>query len=474
MSVIVDGLKLVYSVPSVLGIYNFWFVPKEDRFSRGAAAAETKTVVQEQLADELHLWLDRTRYDKILKWQITVLTPSILFPADAKEEEEPIIVFDLDRFSWGSESPSDSENADHAKYCSRSVMYTEKTCVRLVDNIRSWLHCAANRRSSWVLEPVTLARDFDFSIGWDYCNLPEEIRVPADLPRHALVGTLPSVFFKVQAGQYCTFWYTFFKIVRSHWGTPQDEAADAAKQRSPALAPGSGRSMSFEFKMHELKLEMLEELSDVEAKEDDVRRAFAMMVLNGFVVSYENGNISKLDLHMEGLKIQDLFQSCVFATSDTDAAEAPKGSFVRIQRGWAITDAPGYPGFDTWWTFDFRTLALNWNDKTVALLMRFCSGAFATHRNALVEADIAARRASVEAPQSHSASTPGDTMESSQALSGQSSGVPARKSRISASFEMLSATLMRDGVPLTRLEMSAARCCYDADVTGEWCVVVAR
>ena len=89
MSVVVDGLRLVYSVQSVLGIYNFWFVPREDRFSRPLAAGATRdpaahpALTAEELADELHLWRDRTQYDKRLKWLVSVLRPSLLFPADA-------------------------------------------------------------------------------------------------------------------------------------------------------------------------------------------------------------------------------------------------------------------------------------------------------------------------------------------------------------------------------------------------------
>jgi len=45
--------------------------------------------------------------------------------------------------------------------------------------------------------------------------------------------------------------------------------------------------------------------------------------------------------------------------------------------------------------------------------------------------------------------------------------IPLKKSRISASFELLSATLMRDGVPLTRLAMTAASCQYDSYLTGK-------
>ena len=41
------------------------------------------------------------------------------------------------------------------------------------------------------------------------------------------------------------------------------------------------------------------------------------------------------------------------------------------------------------------------------------------------------------------------------------------KSRISASFELLSAVLMRDGVPLTRMAMAAARCTYESECTGK-------
>jgi hypothetical protein len=41
------------------------------------------------------------------------------------------------------------------------------------------------------------------------------------------------------------------------------------------------------------------------------------------------------------------------------------------------------------------------------------------------------------------------------------------KSRISASFELLSAVLMRDGVPLTRMAVTAARCTYESECTGK-------
>jgi hypothetical protein len=76
MSVVIDGLRLVYSVQSVLGIYNFWFVPREDRFSRALAAGAPcdapahPALTAEELAHELCLWRDRTQYDKRLKWQV--------------------------------------------------------------------------------------------------------------------------------------------------------------------------------------------------------------------------------------------------------------------------------------------------------------------------------------------------------------------------------------------------------------------
>jgi hypothetical protein len=383
--------------------------------------------------------------------------------------DEPIIVFDLDSFSWRSDFP-DPGSADDVEYYSRSVMCTEQTRLRAVDDIESWLRCAANREAPAIMSPITLAQDFDFSIAWNYCNLPEPIRDAADKPRHAIAGTLPSVHFTVKAAQYCTFWYTFFKIVRSHWGTPQEQAEQAAKPRVPV--PGSGRSMTFHFKMHELKLDMLEEPLCAAEEAGEAGNAFALLVLRGFVVSYANGNISKLDMQTDGVKIQDLLQGCLFASSDTDADGASNGSFVSIQRGWAIPGAEGYPGHDTWWSFDFRTLALNWNDKTVALFMRFCGGAFATHRNALAAADCAARRASHEAADSPStrACIGNGAADPSQAVADQqqrAASVTVPKSRISASFEMLSATLMRDGVPLTRLAMTSARCCYLACGTGE-------
>ena len=138
---------------------------------------------------------------------------------------------------------------------------------------------------------------------------------------------------------------------------------------------------------------------DEQGQDDD--GAFAMLMFTGFVVSYENGNISKLDMHMDGLSIQDLIQHSLFATSDAagrgstshlDGGGASKGSFVSIQRGWAVPGALNYPGFETWWEFNFRTLALNWNDKTVSLLMQFCGAAFATHSKALAAAAALAAR----------------------------------------------------------------------------------
>jgi hypothetical protein len=390
MSIIVDGLNLVYSVESVLGIYNFWFVPRDDRFSRGedAAEEEQKVVLEEELPHELNLWLDRTRYCKRMKWQLSVLQPCILFPGNAKDATEPIIFFDLDRFSWGSEFPETGVH-DIMTFYDRSVMSVENTRFRLVDDIETWLHCTANRRLSWVMRPITLAQEFDFSITWDRCKLPEEIRVVKDVPHNVLTGTLPRVHICVTGHQYCTFWYVFFKVIKSHWGTPEEQALEAAKPQRPVR--GSGCSMTLKFKMHELKLNMREEgASDargekaVEIEDGGEDRAsdaaaFAMMTLSGFIVSYENGNIAKLDMQMDGLSIQDLIQHCVFATSDTDVGGVSKGSFVSIQRGWAVRGAQDHPGCDTWWSFDFRTLGLNWNDRTVALLMQFCSTSFATH-----------------------------------------------------------------------------------------------
>ena len=71
MSVVMDGLNLVYSVESVVGIYNFWFVPKEDRFLRRdeeAAAEEDKEVLAADLPQVLQLWQDRTWYDRSMQW----------------------------------------------------------------------------------------------------------------------------------------------------------------------------------------------------------------------------------------------------------------------------------------------------------------------------------------------------------------------------------------------------------------------
>ena len=385
ISIVVDGLNLVYSMESVLGIYNFWFVPKEDRFSRGdvTEAEEDRVVLQEELAGELSVWMDRTRYDTRMKWQVSVVQPCILFVANAKDASDAIIVFDLDRFTWGSKLPEEIEN--NMVYYDRSVMSIENTRFRLVDDIQSWLHCIANRKAAWLMQPITLAQEFDFEIVWDRCKLPEEIRVPMDLPRNALSGTLPHVNFFLRGHQYCTFWYIFFKVVKSHWGTPEEQAIEAAKPQLPLR--GSGRSIAFNFKMHELKLSMLRQSQTQGGAEDTQdeggeHTAFAMMTFQGFVVNYEDGNISKLDMHMDGLHIQDLIQNRLFASSNTNGGVSngsDSGSFVSIQRGWALAGADHHPGYDTWWAFNFCTLGLNWNDRTVAFLMQFCSAAFATH-----------------------------------------------------------------------------------------------
>jgi hypothetical protein len=476
MSVVVDGLNLVYSVESVLGIYNFWYVPKNDRFLRqNAPIVENRVILEEELGQEVSLWLDRTQYDKRMKWKLSVLQPCILFPANPKDGTEPIIVFDVDRFFWGSEFPNENSDKNSIFY-DRSVMSIENTRFRMVDDVETWLRCLVNRRVAWMMKPITLATDFDFNFAWDRCKLPHEICVAKDLPRNVLSGALPQVHFLVEGHQYCTFWYTFFKVMKSHWGTPEELAIQASTPQLPV--PGSGRSFAFKFNIHELKLDLLKstthqhltlqaEAEDRDGAEDE-KTAFATMIFSGFQVSYENGNISKLDLHMESLKIQDLIQNCLFASSDTDVGGVSKGSFVSIQRGWAVPGAINHPGVDTWWVFDFRTLGLNWNDQTVALLMQFCAAAFATHSKALEAAAVSAASELNLAP---TASTTKEALEhdaTAMAAVGSSAPPPVvKKSRITASFQLLSATLMRDGVSLARMAMSAASCTYDSHLTGK-------
>jgi len=57
-------------------------------------------------------------------------------------------------------------------------------------------------------------------------------------------------------------------------------------------------------------------------------------------------------------------------------------------------------------------------------------------------------------------------MEVVSATAQQPAAAAVIKSRISASFELLSAILMRDGVPLTRMAMTAASCKYESECTG--------
>ncbi|KAJ1487469.1 hypothetical protein T484DRAFT_1786605 [Baffinella frigidus] len=180
LDVLVDGIHLVYSVEACLQasrpthafffifvylfwfvpkeVYLFWFVPKENRFPAHAPPDDTADIEEQVDGDsELRLWEDRTRYDKRLKWEIVFQNPSILFPADHKAADEPVIVFDLDTLRWGS---SEAESP----YFDRNTARLSRTRFRLVDDIGAWLHCTANGRAPGLVRDLTLAEDFDWTL----------------------------------------------------------------------------------------------------------------------------------------------------------------------------------------------------------------------------------------------------------------------------------------------------------------------
>ena len=88
---------------------------------------------------------------------MSVLQPCILFPANAKDASEPVIVCDLDRFLWGSEFP-DPASDENVVYFDRSVRSIESMRFRLVDDIQVGFHCTTNHCVAWMTKLITLAQ----------------------------------------------------------------------------------------------------------------------------------------------------------------------------------------------------------------------------------------------------------------------------------------------------------------------------
>eukprot|EP00961_Rhodomonas_salina_P182623 2465382-Rhodomonas_salina.1 len=107
---------------------------------------------------------------------------------------------------------------------------------------------------------------------------------------------------------------------------------------------------------------------------------------------------------------------------------------------------------DAMWDFDFRCLELNWNDKTVALLMEFVTEIQAGAR---LESQEAA--GTKDAPSMEAVAI--DSLEVAETKR-------KRKLEINASIQLLSATLMRDSQPVARVAMSAATCKYELGAHG--------
>ncbi|EKX50324.1 hypothetical protein GUITHDRAFT_135471 [Guillardia theta CCMP2712] len=431
IAVTLDGLHLIYSVECVLGVYNFWIVPKEDRFPTSAAE-----IVQDHEDDssewQLQLWKDRTRFDKRMQWHISVLKPCILFPADHKSDSEPVIVFDLDSFDWKSVLISGDD--EKLEFFDRNVLDVKNTRFRLAEDINIWLHCLANNRTAWIMKGITLATDFDFQITWDWCKLTEPIRVMKDLPRQIVKGTLPCANLFCTAEQYNSFWYAFFKVVRSHY--PPTDVVKETSTIKVVKPESSGLSFEFAFDMNELKLNLLESASDSSAHE---RKVCAHVLFRGFNTRYHNGYKSSLRMLMQHLEIKDEINQFSFASSQRQTAGQEEDEFVCIERGWIAPEIFHDYQYDAWWDFNFKSLSMNWNESTVRILTDFCTGAFrdrsqragqARLKSSLVDDDLF-----YEAEENQHDPQPA-TDEPHK---------PKQALKITASIRLLSATLLRAG-----------------------------
>ena len=160
--------------------------------------------------------------------------------------------------------------------------------------------------------------------------------------------------------------------------------------------------------------------------------------------------VSKIDLaHFAGASGQHL--NIVSSSSGSDK------HLIAVKCITVSPDAAEHPGFDTWWDFDFRTLAVHWDDEAIAELVQYYTKVEKlrlAHYEVFVSEDA---RVDV----SNSVEREMEVVDSGTA--------PLAKravKHVSASIELLSATLMRAGLPVVRLAMTAARCKYEQGRNG--------
>ena len=177
---------------------------------------------------------------------------------------------------------------------------------------------------------------------------------------------------------------------------------------------------------------------------------------------------SEMRLNVTALEVIDLStfadQRYKFLSSKSGATSSEH--LVAIKRVTVSPHAPNHPGYDTWWDFDFRTLNVNWNDSTIRLLMHY-------FRNVQqLRAGLDRRAGCVDANEKlEDERRAAESEVQVQEIDSTPDGNSATKAtgyimHVTASIEMLSATLMRGGLPLVRLAMTAAKCKHEQSTTG--------
>ncbi|KAJ1487470.1 hypothetical protein T484DRAFT_1786606 [Baffinella frigidus] len=197
------------------------------------------------------------------------------------------------------------------------------------------------------------------------------------------------------------------------------------------------------------------------------RREIAVCRVSDVDVSYSSSpSRSHFEFAVASIGIEDLTaarsQGKSLLTS-VASGESPQ-RLVSVKSVWVLPGAPDHPGYDRGWDLDFQSLELFWNDKTVALLMRF-------YESALSEMGVGAREADGSIAQVGEEQGVDDETVTSQSgeevqnIGGDLQGGKT-KMQVSASIQSLSATLMRDGAAVVRMEMTAASCKYEGAAQG--------
>jgi hypothetical protein len=177
---------------------------------------------------------------------------------------------------------------------------------------------------------------------------------------------------------------------------------------------------------------------------------------------------SEMTLNVRALEVIDSSNEAdkhyKFLSSKPDAGGSEH--LVAIKRIAVSTDAPDHPAYDTWWDFDFRILAINWNDTTVGLLVDYYRNVQQMRDGLDSRAGLVEHENEVECRRSAPGS--GGAMQGTDSVAemGQKALANRYVMHVTASIEMLSATLMRAGLPVVRLAMTAARCKYEQGRKG--------